>query len=388
MEKFFLGTLDKKGESTADPLSRIKRGLLNRPLSPTAAEPTTDNNVIDMQLVWEDLKKYEATEDRTLEDRALFILLRTFIQNGRLKNSHILYLDQNHKWIMNGRNIGDFSYIQHAVSLIRETSKFDVFLPPQSFKESSFEDFEPMCEGHIKALALLQNLGEDPKRGAFFWGNYGTGKTHLMSAYALSAKELIEIGYLKNIADFSKRFIENNAWDIETAFSYPYGDLTERRAKQQQSNQTLNDKIQQGFQEDVKSSIYTPDSLAFTTFDELFNRRNENGFLASLLTRRILIIDDVHHEGDKARMDLIRRIVEERYNTHRKGGTFFTSNLNPNSLLTADNYPPEIIGRVNSRLTEICFNIQFTSKDYRTIIAGRENEELEKLVNATNNETP
>jgi len=146
------------------------------------------------------------------------------------------------------------------------------------------------------------------------------------------------------------------------------------------TNQYLNVYVKQQFEKIVGKSPYKPSDLAFITFDDLFERRDDDNFVKDFLSRRIVIIDDIHPKGERTRMDLIQRVIETRYNEARSGPTIITSNIAPKQLLSAEGYPKEVGERVHSRLQEMCFPIEFTAEDYRLILAKRKNAEILRML--------
>ena len=287
-------------------------------------------------------------------------------------------------------------FLKGVIDQVRQSqyADFDMLTLPEDYKDANFDDFEILCEGHSIAQRLLQKFGIDPPKGLYFWGNYGTGKTHLVSAYALSISELMELGYLESVARFtdttmteaSKKYGEfNRATEaLRNRLQYnPNAQETynrERRQLDADTDRYLDVYTQNQFEEIVGASLYKPSDLAFVIFDDLFDRKDDDEFVEALLSRRIVIIDDIHPKGERARMDLIQRIIERRYNEARTGATFITSNIAPEQLLNAEGYPLEVGQRVHSRLQEMCLPIEFTAEDYRVTKAKRQNAEILRML--------
>ena len=128
-----------------------------------------------------------------------------------------------------------------------------------------------------------------------------------------------------------------------------------------------------------QKTVYQPTDLAFATFDFLYDRRENDTFITDFLSRRIVIIDDIHPKGDRNRLEFIQRIIEYRYNEVRTGATFVTSNLSPEELLINQDYPKEVSERVHSRLEEMTLPIKFAADDYRLRISAKANNEMLEL---------
>lgn len=249
------------------------------------------------------------------------------------------------------------------------------FLPPD-FKKASFETFEILCEAQDTAWTLLTHFGPSPPRGLYLFGNYGSGKTHLISAFARGLLAELTCGYIGNVKNFvsesiisCESFLKANGAQNET--------IPKRGWEKIGSDMGKLDKIILDNLSRAKQAYpFHPSDLAFATFDYLFDRRQEDDLLNHFLEKKVMIIDDIHpkHGGD--RLDFIQRIIEHRYNHVRTGATFITSNLSPEQLLLNQDYPKEIAERVYSRLREMCMPIEFKTEDYRLKIGAKADGEL------------
>ena len=275
-------------------------------------------------------------------------------------------------------------YLEIGIMRLKPRIKRDMlFSLPHDFKDAAFEDFELIDDGHKTAWNLLFNYGLDPKRGLYLWGGYGTGKTHLICAFARGLLAEASSQYLNRIEDFLDGTIKE----------YLAGNILPKKAEsfeQEMENQgTFSNKLGNIIDNQLKLAKqkypHQLTDLAFATFDILYDARNNGEGITDFLSRRIVMIDDIHPKGELDRMNFIQQIIEFRYNEMRAGKMFVTSNLPMNELLSPQqsqatrDYPKEISERVNSRLAQMCMPIEFKSQDYRIKIAEKENVEMEKL---------
>ncbi len=305
----------------------------------------------------------------------------TVVLPENLRNHGILYLAQHYST--------NYPYLERICSLVKEfrSGKKSLFFLPPDFQSATFEGFKTSCEGQEVAWNLLTYFGSNPARGLYLWGNYGTGKTHLISAFARGLKAELILGYAQRIDDFVRGTLREHTSifnelnilgerleKVKNLFDGTMRYETEKSMKEYFV--TLQNGIDNCFRKEFKKPLYHSSDLAFATFDDLFDRRGEEGFISDFLGRRIMIIDDIHPKGDLTRMDFIQRVVEYRYNNVRTGATFITSNLPPDQLLVNTNYSKEVADRVHSRLREMCMPIHFDTGDYRLKIAQRADEEM------------
>lgn len=325
-----------------------------------------------------------------------------------------------------------------------------IFFVPRDYRDASFEDFEVLCRGHEITWTLLTNFGPNPPKGLYLWGGYGTGKTHLISAFARGLQAELTAGYLNRIANFAGGTIKEyeqvwkgerqphsdaqeqakaqadqlekeqesikNAhlqslgietehptrsqgnWDKhwEASKKFEKEDETYKRKEEEKArlireattHKTEIENIEEALRaiapaylrRSRKAYPYQPTDLAFATFDYLFDRAQEEDFIADFLGRRVVIVDDIHPKSNRLRMDFIQRIIEYRYNEVRTGATFITSNLSPQELLLEQGYPEAVAGRIHSRLAEMCMPVRFETDDYRLKKASAADEALLKLV--------
>lgn len=343
------------------------------------------------QALWESIEEYLG-RFRTTTEGAVDMVWETAEKRGI-----DLYRANGTGQVDEGQVYQNFPYTRTIVELVRKSpyADFDMLALPEDYKQAVFDDFEILCDGHKIALRLLQRFGINPPKGLYFWGNYGTGKTHLVAAYALSINQLLELEYLGSVCKFTDDIITekiNKYRERDKANETLRNRATPETQKKLQAeydqlvvstDRYVEVYTQEQFDRIVGDSPHKPSDLAFITFDDLFDRRDDENFVEDLLSRRIVIIDDIHPKGERERMNLIQRIIERRYNEARTGATFITSNIKPEQLLSAKSYPRQIGERVHSRLQEMCMPIQFETKDYRIIKAGRQNAEILKMLEET-----
>jgi len=248
-----------------------------------------------------------------------------------------------------------------------------VFFLPKGYETSTFDGFEIQCDEQETAWNLLAHFGPEPPRGLYLYGGYGTGKTHLISAFSRCLLAELTAGYIKGITVFVRECIQK----------------CEPLPKKEFENYEKNLRVEHliliienyfnEYLDTFQKTVYQPTDLAFATFDFLYDRRENDTFITDFLSRRIVIIDDIHPKGDRNRLEFIQRIIEYRYNEVRTGATFVTSNLSPEELLINQDYPKEVSERVHSRLEEMTLPIKFAADDYRLRISAKANNEMLEL---------
>ncbi len=83
-----------------------------------------------------------------------------------------------------------------------------LYFIPEDFKNVTFKDFEIQCEGQEIAWTLLTHYGTNPPRGLYMHGNYGTGKTHLISAFARGLRTELTANYLQDVGKYCSNAFE------------------------------------------------------------------------------------------------------------------------------------------------------------------------------------
>lgn len=98
-----------------------------------------------------------------------------------------------------------YKYLMKIAGAVSEYSPKlpSLFFLPRDFQEASFENFEVLCEEHNTAWTLLTHFGPTPPRGLYIFGGYGTGKTHLISAFSRGLLAELTDCYIRRIADFA-----------------------------------------------------------------------------------------------------------------------------------------------------------------------------------------
>ena len=330
--------------------------------------------------------------------------------------------------------------------------KKSLFFIPKDFEDTTFEGYEIVTPEQQTAWTILTHYGAVPQRGLYLWGNYGSGKTHLICAFArgllaelgghhLSRLEALAQGVIDELSENFRELVELDKERTIRKENYDGEEdelkleLTERLKVLMQDRggltpddylQAWNDykksdeecikvihkirelekayndgrtkseeefgdklkKLNKKFPKAIPTVVETvaqqypfhPTDVAFATFECLFDQREDTEFIEDFLSRRIIIVDDLHPKGNEDRLTFIQRLIEYRYNEVRDGRIFITSNLPPDKLVTAKDYPKEVAERVSSRLQEMCFPIHFDTDDYRLRRSQKANEELLSLV--------
>jgi hypothetical protein len=219
-----------------------------------------------------------------------------------------------------------------------------------------------------------------PSLGAYLYGPPGSGKTHLMAAYARELKRLLD-DRLEEVDDIVNSFIDQ----AYLAFSNRIG--TEREASIEEiglyvlDGDEINavsspevDFWQQiaDLKERVAGYDYQPTDLIYIGFKELFEvcrdidqRANA---MHALERAKVVFIDDIHPQGDPEQVQLVLHLLERRYELGR-AGTFLTTNLLARDLGGGD----EMLGsRLISRCAETLVTVDFSDcDDWRQKVKSR-----------------
>ncbi len=282
---------------------------------------------------------------------------------------------------------GDFEYlieIPRIVSLTRDKKPRGIVIP-EAFKHASFENFERLCDGQQWAYKTLATRGPDLKRGLFIHGGTGTGKTHLVTAYARAIQAELAERSFQRIRDFILNTILNyEELKALLAEQIPINNIHKEldenivRADGPLLNALSNPTAVSFMQTQARNPAKTSD-VAFVCFDTLYKHsQSEKDFVEELLARGIVIIDDVNTAGYRPKQDFLQWVVEKRYD---KGGvvTILTSN-SPLERLLFPGYPLDLAAKVVSRVKERCSPVEFDTGDYREGIAERENRRLKREI--------
>lgn len=208
-------------------------------------------------------------------------------------------------------------------------------------------------ESHLKAIELFELLlsgdamvcdhGDalSPTIGAYLFGPPGSGKTHLMAAYASHIKDALDekLGHVREMM----------------------GDVIEKAFETYNSRQ-------------VSESETHDESIGYLSLNEdesleLCKHSSErHDAMRALENARIVFIDDVHPLGDPEQIQIVLHLLERRYELGR-AGTFLTTNLKTTELGGGD----EMLGnRLLSRCAETLVTIDFSDcDDWRQKVKSR-----------------
>jgi DNA replication protein DnaC len=234
-----------------------------------------------------------------------------------------------------------------------------------------------------KAITLFEMLlsgdamvceNEDPLRptlGAYLYGPPGSGKTHIMAAYARRLKQILDDKLTdvqdmmdsfidKSFRQFNERIGSERETDIEKTghYSLENGELTAGFSAEEEFWNNI---------ELLKSRVagfdYQPTDLIYIGFKELYEVCKQSSqridAMRALETARVVFIDDVHPQSDPEQIQLVLHLLERRYEMGRSG-TFLTTNLLTEALGGGD----VILGnRLMSRCAETLVNVDFSDCD-------------------------
>lgn len=226
-----------------------------------------------------------------------------------------------------------------------------------------------------------------PKMSVFLHGPSGTGKTHLMAAYANT---------LKGILDQRLEYVNQH---IRKSFARIYAEYDEESQKVQAGfedvctvelgegeddlfvteyftpEQRRDNKIKQ-LSEWVDNQPYKPTDGLYAAFDNLYmlHTKDLEAFEA-ILGAKFLFVDDVNAKNDPDREQFVQHVIERRY--EMGGATIISSNQDGNEIGGSDD---KIVRRLQSRMAEQFYPIDFTGCIDMRPIKGRDISALKKRI--------
>jgi DNA replication protein DnaC len=248
-------------------------------------------------------------------------------------------------------------------------------------------------ESHLKAIELFELLlsgdamvcdhGDalSPTIGAYLFGPPGSGKTHLMAAYATHIKDALDekLGHVREMMGdvIEKAFETYNSRQVSESETHDesigYLSLNEDESLELESSPADEFwKTISLFQARLKSYEYQPTDLIYIGFKELVevckHSSERHDAMHALENARIVFIDDVHPLGDPEQIQIVLHLLERRYELGR-AGTFLTTNLKTTELGGGD----EMLGnRLLSRCAETLVTIDFSDcDDWRQKVKSR-----------------
>jgi hypothetical protein len=224
-----------------------------------------------------------------------------------------------------------------------------------------------------------------PSVGAYLYGPPGSGKTHLMAAYAKRIKSQLD-EKLGDVHAMLDGFIDdayarfNARMATEQEANEPMG-LLSLEGDEIKSELTPEDEFWQTISElrrRILAYEYQPTDLIYIGFKELFevcrHSTHRTQTMEALEKARIVFIDDIHPQGDPEQVQLVLHLLERRYEMGRSG-TFLTTNLLTHELGGGD----EMLGmRLLSRCAETLLTIDFSDcEDWRRKVKSRKIQMVE-----------
>jgi hypothetical protein len=253
---------------------------------------------------------------------------------------------------------------------------------------------------HLKAIALFQMLVEGdplvcqdrdpllPTVGAYLYGPPGVGKTHVMAAYGLRVRALLD-ERLTRVNQLMGEFVSTSYRKFLThqaAWSGP----PEGEKLNVMAETSFEEKLNphDAFKVDVESLKeklsqfpHHPTDLLYLGFAELYelyrSERRRDAAIRAIENARIVFIDDIHPHGEREQLEVIQHLIERRYELHRPG-TFITTNLDTRDLGGGD---PTLAQRILSRCSETFVHLSFEGcEDWRIKVKARRIRLIEKAI--------
>jgi hypothetical protein len=256
------------------------------------------------------------------------------------------------------------------------------------------------CPVHLKAIELFQMLiqgdplvcqdGEPlrPTVGAYLYGPPGVGKTHIMAAYGLRVRALLDqrltrvnqlIGEFV-AASYGKFLGRQSAWTGPPA-GEKLNVLAERSFEEKLNPYDEFRVDVDVLKEKLGKFPHHPTDLLYLGFGELYElyrtERRRDTAIRAIENARIVFIDDVHPHGDRAQLEVVQHLIERRYELDRPG-TFITTNLDTRDLGGGD---PTLAQRILSRCSETFVHLNFEGcEDWRIKVKARRIRLIERAI--------
>jgi len=241
-------------------------------------------------------------------------------------------------------------------------------------------EFIELCHLFFEGDPLVCKAGDpfQPMVGASLFGPPGTGKTHLMAAFAKILKlrldqkleeyrrkiaAFIAGEYAKFKEDYGRSFVTG----VEGVRQYTVTMEDAGEGEQKSPNITLEERKDpatrfadqlQKFMEALRQLSHQPTDVLYLGFTQLCDLYADGRKVAiqALESARLVFVDDVNPEHDPARAELVHRLIERRYEIGRPG-TFITTNLTTEQLGGGDPAAAKrLLSRVGATLMEINFD--------------------------------
>ncbi|MBI4147513.1 cell division protein ZapE [Candidatus Woesearchaeota archaeon] len=287
---------------------------------------------------------------------------------------------------------------------------------PTKYENVSFKLSNPSPAQETAAnllMALLQGqLCTDnnlllPEQGIYLHGHVGTGKTHLLAAYAngIHKQLLIEEKKRKTFVELKLTEILNCLYEDfksgvktidghlayeQTVLDGPHkqGETYNYGSRDERLNYlkgTLDKKFKSQYPSIITTARekfrFTESYMVFLGFEELLRIKTGNQtIMDELVVAPILFLDDLHPKDDDERAKVIQEVLERRYENDGRA-TFVTSNLSPEELVKVGNYSDKIANRIVSRCKEMFYVIDTSdAEDYRQIIGNDRKKNIDLLL--------
>lgn len=284
---------------------------------------------------------------------------------------------------------------------------------PTASQESIILVLEALLQGEL----CKENNPLRPGQGLYIHGPVGTGKTHLLAAYANALYDLFSVEEIrrKSLIDKSIKKIFKTARDNTFPEIVKEYQLFQERIRIDSYSQShikelgnvranmtsINEDIYQKKSAEIihlpsvllevgvstlhrtveREYPYSTSDLVFLGFEELLRLYEaDQNMLDDVVAAPIVCIDDIHPKNEENRAKIIQEVLERRYDEGR-GATFVTSNLSPQDLVSVGAYNEKIAERIISRCAEMFYIVDTAdAQDYRTMVGDRRKENLLRLI--------
>jgi DNA replication protein DnaC len=262
------------------------------------------------------------------------------------------------------------------------------FRLPEGYEDATYDNFDIDCPEQQQARDFLVTYGANPPQGLYLWGDVGNGKTRLLVSFAHDLLTKLIMEYIQRIEEFADGAISEyedlwvNQFGLTKADIYNLSFdqmLRLRQRLQGEEGARLRDVFTRHHEAAMAKYPHQPTEVAYSTFDDLYEHRDDTDAITDFINRKVVIIDDIHTRDKYEIYEFAQKLLESRYNIVRQGPTFVTSNLPPEELFARTNkvdYPEKLTTRMKDRLEEMFWALHITAPSRRQVNAQVAREQI------------